>query len=79
DKAISAAKEKLTLNDVEALKKSREELESKARKLEDEIKRKADDFQDGKGNRGQDSNGAGKTRRSDPDVVDAEFENGPSN
>ncbi|MBF0440490.1 MAG: molecular chaperone DnaK [Oligoflexales bacterium] len=77
EKAISSAKEKLSLNDAEALKKAKEELEAKTHKLAEEIYKKTAAQQQQKGNPGDEDSRGGSSRsqqNADPNVVDAEFE-----
>lgn len=81
EEALSTAKEKLKLEDADALKAAREELESKAHKLAEAIyKQQAAEGQPGAGPGGP-QGGAGPEADGgkgpkDPNVVDAEFEEG---
>lgn len=83
EKAIADAKEKLQQNDVEVLKKAKEELEAKTHKLAEEIYKKTAAQQGATGgpqggpNPGQPS-GDSKSSGNDPNVVDAEYEEGSS-
>ena len=77
--ALVAAKEKLASTDVEVLKKAREDLEQKTHKLAEEIYKKAASRQkDEGGSESQHEDGSSKERNraNDPNVVDAEFEEG---
>ncbi len=73
EKALATAKESLTSNDGEVLKKAREELEAKTHKLAEVIYKRAAEKQ------GASSSGQGADQeqaKRDDNVVDAEFEEG---
>ena len=76
--AIAEAKSKLTSNDADILKKAREDLEQKTHKLAEEIYKKSAS-RNASGPDGGAHQGDGpkeKARANDPNVVDAEFEEG---
>ncbi len=71
--AIVTAKEKLASDDLDALKAAREELEQKSHKIAEQIYKSAASQTGASGAAGGD---AGDNKSSDPNVVDAEFEEG---
>lgn len=72
ESAISQAKSKLDVNDADVLKAAREQLESKSHRLAEALYKQAGGQAGAAGTQGPGSTGGGKS--SDPNVVDAEFE-----
>ena len=75
ESALSTAKEKLNSDDVEALKAAHEELEAKTHKLAEIMYQQAN-AEGGQPGQGAPEGAATDSAKSDPNVVDAEFEEG---
>ncbi len=78
--AVTEAKSKLDSGDAAALKTARETLEQKSHKLAEIIYKQAQQEGGTQGASSQDASGAsaGDKKDKDPNVVDAEFEDGPN-